>query len=171
MKNLRRVTSDLQRKLKVRLPPSQILKICDACRMKTRKILPSDSESTESMMSEKVVSMSKPGPSTRRVTDSDSSVSNNSVKIGKLNETLALLNESPIKKTKLLQKKYPAAKRRQIIDVIGKNIFHLENEDHEENPEEDIETCIVSKLEEEFKKTEDKQLRLRILTIFADWSY
>lgn len=45
-----------------------------------------------------------------------------------------LLNESPIKE------EYLTAKRKQKNYVIVKNIiFHIENEDHEENLEKDIE--------------------------------
>jgi len=85
-------------------------------------------------------------------------------KIVKLNETLALLNNSPISKNKLTKKKYPIAKRKQIIYKMDKKVFHIKNIKNKE-------TCVVSKLKEVFKKTENKQLRLKILTIFADWSY
>lgn len=111
-KTLRWINSDvlkvLQRKLNFNLKTGEKLKICNTCRLKLIK-MPSDSESSEylSSISDDSALMPKPGPSgqlpsvNQRITDSDSSVSSSSGKMGKLNDTLALLKESPIKRKKI----------------------------------------------------------------------
>lgn len=181
-KNLRWINSDilkvLQRKLNFNLKTNEKLKICDSCRLKVLKMPASDSESSESILSDDNVLMPKPGSSGQppsvglRKTDSDSSISSSSIKIDKFNDTLVLLKESPIKKTKLLQKNYPINKRQRIVELIDKEVFHIEHDGHEDEKKnsENLED-ILSKLKEQFKNSNDRQFKFKILTIFADWSY
>ncbi|XP_071578919.1 uncharacterized protein [Temnothorax nylanderi] len=181
-KNLRWINSDLlkvlQRKFNFNLKTDEKLKICDTCRIKVKRMPATSSESSESLLSDDSVLMPKPGSSGQppsvgqRITDSDSSISSSSAKIAKLNDTLALLKESPIKKTKLLQKKYPVNKRQRIVHLIDKEVFHFEHDGHEDEEENSGNPAdILSKLKEQFQKSNDRQFKFKILTIFADWSY
>lgn len=167
-------TEVLQRKLKLNLQTtSKKLKICTSCRIRIDQMCASDSEWSESIISEGIVLMDKPGPSTQRVTDSDSSVSaSSSVKITKVNESLALLKESPITKRNLVRKRYSIKKRTQIMKLLDQEVFNVEQEYDTEDKNEEVEdNPTLSKLKEEFKNAKDRKLKLQILTIFADWSY
>lgn len=79
--------------------------------------------------------------------------------------------DSPIQKRKIVQKKYIAHKKRKVVSLISEKIFNENNEGNEQEENINQGDGIILKLKENFEKTNDKQLKMKILSLFADWSY
>lgn len=134
------------------------IRICNSCRLRMNKMPLHDCES-DSMRSLTLI------PEANNAYSSDSSISSEaSLKISKLNESLLLFGDSPIHKRKIVQKKYVANKKRKINSLIIKKLF-----DSSESVNEGDD--IISKLKETYKTTFNRELKIKILTLFADWSY
>lgn len=132
------------------------LKICDSCRKKLYKVNKFNYASDTDDM---------PNIALSDQTDSDSDSATESVKLAKLNEALGFLKESPISKRKLKRKQYNK-KKRKIINVINNNVF--KNSDEKEEAEN---SSILKKLQEKFASSIDRQIKLKIITVVAHWTF
>ena len=165
-KSLRRVTSDMVVKLKmVKLALSPDLKIYEVCRKKFFKdatandSLPETSSAADNP--EKVPSESDTGDS------SSITFSNLGITVSKLNENLAILGDSPIKKTKLSQVQYPHKKLKRIEISLKEKLFNVEEGSSTDEKSTDS-FNIIQKLIDTYHATYDKTLKLQILTIFEE---
>ncbi|KAJ4432885.1 hypothetical protein ANN_21524 [Periplaneta americana] len=107
-------------------------------------------------------------------TDKCSASSNSEVSvtdIDKLNESLVSMEETPIKKKKLSQKKYLQRKYQKIKQTLKEKIFRIEKKEVETAPDEKSSSDLINKLAECFRNTIDRKLKIQILTIFEDWPY
>lgn len=150
IKNLRWINTKLLRK-KIKFKNTlEKVRICDTCRKQFYKFSDIDCESDSE---ENVLS------------DSDSSL--DSVKLLKFNEALSFFKESPINKRKLQGKQYKNYKKQKICSVIENKVFKSSGENYErvEN------SSILKRLQEQFATSNDRQMKLKILTIVSHWSY
>ena len=87
-----------------------------------------------------------------------------------LNETLSFIGESPVKKTKMSQKKYARSKIKQINRSLNDKVFSVsETSEEDQNSEEDI----LENLKKAYSSTEitDRNRRIQILTLLPiSWS-
>lgn len=100
---------------------------------------------------------------------SDSSV--NSVKemiksksIDDLNSSLKNLESSPIKKTKINQKKYSKSKSEEVCKIVKKRIFGICDDPNQNN----LNFSLLEKLKFKFAETINIKKKIEILTLFAD---
>lgn len=93
--------------------------------------------------------------------------------VRELNKGLSLIGTSPIKKDKMRQKRYSSDKLKNITEALQTKVFNIPHDDTESNEDEDEddETCILQTLKERYNTTEDRTIRIRILTIFNHWSF
>lgn len=175
------------------------LKICNACRIKVSKLptnptsdakpSPSTSDYGAPVLDAFVLDFAEPidcdvsGLVSSLSTleklsdlseDTEESSSLSIVKEEKKKESLTLLNkylnsvgQSPIEKRKLNQKSYPAKKMKQIFETIHEKSLGV---NVEEINSLDKNSIILSQLKEEFHKTGDRNQKIRILTLFHNFT-
>lgn len=81
--------------------------------------------------------------------------------IESLNDSLGLIDETPVKKKRLSEKKYPEKKLKKVTEALRIKILGLSPE-HSDQPNYDSE--IINQLKEKFSNTTDKSLQMQILT-------
>lgn len=94
--------------------------------------------------------------------------------VRELNKGLVLIGTSPIEEDKMRQKRYSSEKLQNISEALKTKVFsNIPHDDTQsiEDEDEDDEASIVQKLKERYNTTEDKTMRIRILTIFSHWSF
>lgn len=183
-KSLRRVTRVMLNKLKLEnINLSSHLKVCDNCRVKISK-LPNPEKSVISEQSVPGTSSHnfpefKPSESAESGDTNPSDDTDSLEKIEEetqmsiLNKSLVSLGESPIKKRKLNQKRYPRQKLQNIKSTLEAKVFHIESDSTSGEKEDNIHgsSDIVKKLIDSYHATQDRNLKIQILTIFESWSY
>lgn len=81
--------------------------------------------------------------------------------IESLNESLGLIDETPVKKCRLSEKKYPENKLKTVSEAFRTKILGLSPE----NPvQPNYDSEIISQLKEKFNRTTNKSLQMQILT-------
>lgn len=171
---LRRLSQDLL--IKLNLTESPDVRICDSCRKKVYKLSFSSNEilcETSGSCDDKHKSSDDRASeeSEKSASSSGSSVNEQGVgNIEDVNKSLVSIGESPIKKRKLLQKRYPREKLQKVTSSLAKKVFRVEDSAVTSTEKSDN-NDIIRKLIESFHKTNDNTLKVKILTIFEDWSY
>ena len=181
-KFLRRVTRAMLVKLKLEnIDLSSQLKVCDICRVKISK-LPNPEHISEQCIPGSS-SQNLPEPNSHESTESGDTNSSGTVSVKEaeerahlsiVNESLVSLGETPIKKIKLNQKHYPRHKLQRIESKLKEKVFHnIESDSTSDEKPDNIHDSsdIVQKLIDSFHATEDRNLKVQILTIFESWSY
>lgn len=93
-------------------------------------------------------------------------IMNTSEAVDHLNSCLEILQNSPIKKNKLNQKKYPEIKSEKVCTSIKKKIFSVSETPRNEKTN----LTLLEKLKAKFKETDDYEKKIEILTLFSDMS-
>lgn len=91
--------------------------------------------------------------------------------IDALNKSLNLIGNSPIKKDKISQKRYSSEKIEKITNAISDKLFNVNVVSEDVSVKENDESGIVEILKDEFNRTSEQSTKIRILTIFKDWSF
>lgn len=121
-------------------------KICDSCRKAVLK-LPEITFEPEDVEEEDEFNLSTPEKLEA---------------IEVLNTSLTLIDETPVKKKRLNEKKYPENKIKKITEAFRTKILGLSAEETVQAPNYDSE--IISQLKEKFKSTTNKSVQMQILT-------
>lgn len=160
-KNLRNI---LPWMIKVNPLLSEGHKICDKCRKKMVK---------DSKVSEASTSRISPVEEIKVQSDSDHQQAEipdyeNEAAICSLNESLQSIGETPIKKKRLSERKYPKTKFKKVSKVLKEKILQFSDSDSStESPEMEM----LTQLKEKFQSTKDRSLKVQILTLLPkSWS-
>lgn len=94
-----------------------------------------------------------------------------SAAIDSINQGLNLIGVSPIQKKKVSQHRYSQEKINNISEALNTKIFQLSVNPNVDSPDENDEDNIVQVLKDEFNATTERSKRMKILTIFKDWSF
>lgn len=86
-----------------------------------------------------------------------------------IDSCLNLVGVSPIKRSKVSQKRYSNEKMHNVSEALATNIFNHGIDDN--GLEENDENNLMQVLKEEFNATTERSKRMKILTIFKDWSF
>lgn len=129
-KNLRTVNNNISKHHKELI---EGYKICDTCRKAVLRLpfVSSDKDSSDEALSE---------------TDHEAQISTpeKSKAIAILNESLGVIDETPIKKIRLSEKKYPQTKLTKITEVLGTQLFGLCSEKSYDPKKLDYDSEIIS---------------------------
>lgn len=129
-------------------------KICDSCRKAILK-LPLQEPETES---------EQPETESEQTNEREELLLSTPEKeqaIESLNESLSLIDETPVKKKRLTEKKYPENKLKKVTEAFRTKILGLSPD----NPvEANYDSEIINQLKEKFNSTQDKSLQMQILT-------
>ena len=145
-------------------------KICDKCRKKLKSLPSSESEE------ESEVAIPGTSKASDEQYDIDNSNEQNSLipeceretAISVLNLSLQSINETPIKKKRLSEKKYPKSKFKKISKALKQKVMNISDSDLSPDT---TESDIISQLKEKFSTTEDQSLKIKILTVLPkNWS-
>lgn len=165
--NLRNVTVSQLNKLH-KDPNLVNLFICNSCRLKLTKLSENEIASTSTYSVENISASSSSSDdlSVARSDVSEVTHLNTDQAIDALNSTLSSLQESPIQKRRLSQQTYPKEKFQKVAHVLGDKLFNVND------PEQDLKNLdLLNSLKEEFRNTEERDLKIRILTLFSSWTY
>lgn len=91
--------------------------------------------------------------------------------IDSINQGLDLIGVSPIKKRKISKQRYSSEKIKNITGALTNKIFHSVIDDDNVSVEENDGDRILKVLKDEFHSTTERSKKIRILTLFKDWSY
>lgn len=69
------------------------------------------------------------------------------------------------------QKRYSSKKIKDITEALRTKVFNIPHDNTQSNEDEDDEASILQKLKERYNTTEDRTIRIRILTNFSHWSF
>lgn len=154
-KNLRTVNNNVSKHHKEII---EGYKICDTCRKAVLRLPLVSSDYKDS--SDEALSESDH--------ETEISTPEKSKAIEILNESLGVIDETPIKKIRLSEKKYPQTKLTKITEALGTQLFGLSSEKSYDSKKLDYDSEIITRLKEKFFSTTDKSLKMQILTTLPE---
>ena len=81
-----------------------------------------------------------------------------------LNRSLIALSESPIQKRQLFEKKYPQEKFKKATTVFKSKVLNMDSDPEQDTIPLSSDCEIINQLKEKFHTTDDKSIRMQILT-------
>lgn len=127
--------------------------VCDSCRKAVLKLVPALSLEPEKSLNNEAVEIEE---GFQLLTPEKSQA------IETLNTSLSLIDETPVKRKRLSEKKYPEIKFKKVTEAFRTKLLGL-------SPENPIQTInngqeIINQLKEKFNSTTNKSLKIQILT-------
>lgn len=137
-------------------------KICDGCRKAVLKLpeIVTEQEDLHSDSSQSQYDLNLPEVPVPNTLSTPEKIE----AIEALNKSLTAMKETPIKKKRLTERKYPEAKIKKVTEALRTKILNVNPHTTDSDAAKNYYNEIINQLKEKFNDTTDKSVRMQILT-------